>query len=87
MSKKGNPYQHIRNAKGQFERVPYSLTLKQRYSRKRTKRLSAQFAPKDAYHIQQVAANIGVSSSDLIATVIMEYCRNSPDFPEIQHKP
>jgi hypothetical protein len=87
MNKHGTPHLSHRNANGTFKRVPYSLTLKQRYTRRQSKRLSAHFSPSDANLVKSAADDIGVSISDLIATIVMEYCRNSPDFPEIQQKP
>ena len=83
MSKRGSPHLSHRNANGTFKRVPYGLTLKQRYTRRQSKRLSAHFSPVDGELVKSAADRIGVSISDLIATIVMEYCRNSADFPEI----
>jgi len=87
MSNRGNPWANHRDDKGRFKRVPYSLTLKQKYTRRQTDQLSSNFSPSDGKLVRESAGRLGVSVSDLIATIVMEYCRNSPDFPEIQQKP
>jgi|TARA_Y100000296_G_scaffold80152_1_gene105125 hypothetical protein len=87
MSKRGTPYVNNRNPDGTFKAPTYRLTKKQKYSRERCKRIVSHVSPSDHALLRQAADDIGVSLSDLIATVVLGYCRNSPDFPEIQQKP
>ena len=77
----GSPWAKHRDDQGRFLPVPYSLTLKDRYSRRNVKRLTSYIAPQDHARVQEYCKSLGVSVSDFVATCVLEHCYAADHIP------
>jgi len=70
---RGNPYSWNRDEFGRFKPTESSLTIKERLSTKKKALVTVGFNPKEKQKIVILAKSLGLSHSELCASIILGY--------------